>query len=260
MKFLFEQSDTENAKKCYQENGFCALDGFFPEKDIIEIKNAVSSVKQLEGVELYLDRAGLMRRIENFTFKNKFLTELNKRIEKILYTITDQKQNLFKDKVNFKPAGGEGFYPHYDGVFQFTNSEGIRKNGWYEYASDFNNVLICLDNFTIENGTLELARADQQDFEVLLKNTKGNGSPDLKDELINALQFYPILANAGSLAIFKHTCPHRSSPNHSSSERGSLYLTYNNSNEGNFYKKYFDDKKSSSNEHKALLGEQAKSS
>ena len=191
--------------------------------------------KNMMIFDLYYDRSGLLRRMENFIFKNDFM-EINRKIEKLLYKLTRGKQIIFKDKVNFKPAKGEGFFPHYDGVFQFKKINGEIKNGWYEYASDFTNVLICLDEFTLENGTLEISKFHQGDFETLLKNTKQKGSPDLRDDLVAQLDFYPILAKSGSVVIFKHSCPHRSSANYSSSERGSLYLTYNNSECGNFYK------------------------
>jgi hypothetical protein len=41
--------------------------------------------------------------------------------------------------------------------------------------------------------------------------------------------------------ILKNNCPHRSSPNFTSNDRSSLYLTYNNSKDGNFYEEYFQD-------------------
>ena len=52
---------------------------------------------------------------------------------------------IFKDKYNAKPPGGEGFYTHYDGVFNWVNSKGDNKNGWYEYANNFVNILVAID-------------------------------------------------------------------------------------------------------------------
>lgn len=258
MDFLFNVLDLPVAKKFFSNKGFVGLDRYFLENEVNEIKKAVAEVKSIDGVDLYLDRSNLMRRMENFIFKNNLLVKVNSQIVDLLSKLTSKDQNLFKDKVNFKPPNGEGFNAHYDGIFQFKTKEGILKNGWYEYASEFNTVLICLDDFTTENGTLEISMSHPGNFNSLLRNTKGNGSPDLKDNLVKDLNFYPVLAKAGSLIIFKHNCPHRSFPNFTSNDRSSLYLTYNNSKDGNFYEEYFQDKKNSTNTNKALLGEQVK--
>ena len=234
MDFLFNISDLAKAKIFFSNKGFVGIDQYFSENEVNEIKKAVAEVKKLDGVDLYLDRSNLMRRIENFIFKNSSLVKINSQIVGVLSKLTSKDQNLFKDKVNFKPPNGEGFNAHYDGIFQFKTKDGVLKNGWYEYASEFNTVLICLDDFTIENGTLEISNSHSGNFNTLLRNTKGNGSPDLKDDLVKDLSFYPVLAKAGSLVIFKHNCPHRSSPNFTLNDRSSLYLTYNNSKDGNF--------------------------
>ena len=239
----------------YKKNGFATIEDLFSNKIISEIKLAIELVKN-KDVELYEDRSGNLRRMENFTFKHKIFKFVNEKLKEILFKITSFEQTLFKDKVNFKPSKGEGFYPHFDGIFQFKTNSGDVKNGWYEYASDFNNCLICLDAFTSKNGTLEISRSHNEDFNSLLNKTKCNGSPDIKDELLSELEFQPVLANAGSVLIFKHTCPHKSSPNHSERDRGSLYLTYNNLKDGHFYDQYFSDKKGSLNINKSLQGDQ----
>jgi len=178
---------------------------------------------------------------------------LNSKIEDLLFEITRTKYNLFKDKINFKPPGGEGFNAHYDGVFNFTDGVAVRK-GWYEYADKFVNVLIALHDFTVENGTLEVARIHEGSFEAILQNTKQDGSPDLIDDVISKCEFSPIIISKGGLVIFSNLCPHRSSPNKSSSPRGSIYFTYNEKKHGNNYDCYFMDKKKSKNQFKALTG------
>ena len=40
--------------------------------------------------------------------------------------ITLSKQTIFlifKDKYNAKPPGGKGFFPHFDGIFEFKDQE-----------------------------------------------------------------------------------------------------------------------------------------
>ncbi|CAO6130703.1 Phytanoyl-CoA dioxygenase [Candidatus Pelagibacterales bacterium] len=243
--------------KEYATKGFFTVPNFFSSKITDEIKKAVKEISYHPDVKKYNDRSGALRRIEYFTFKNHLFKKINEQLKKLITDVTSKEQTLFKDKINFKPPFGEGFYAHYDGVFQFKTANGIIKNGWYEYAEDFNNVLLALDDFTHENGPLEIANASQGNFETLIKNTKGDGTPDIKEEFAREIIFIPMHVSKGSLVVFKHSCPHRSSPNRSSSERGSLYLTYNNLVDGDFYEQYFLDKHQSTNAHKSLLGEQS---
>ena len=108
---------------------------------------------------------------------------------------------LFKDKVNFKPSGGEGFYAHYDGIFEFNTSHGLKKKGWYEYTDHFVNVLVALDNFTLENGPLQIADHNGT-FSELILNTKRDGSPDLLPQVESENNFQNILINMGDICVF----------------------------------------------------------
>ena len=87
---------------------------------------------------------------------------------------------IFKDKFNAKPPGGDGFFAHYDGIFNFTDENNSIRNGWYEYDNKFINVLVALDQCNKHNGTLELAKYHKGDFSDLVINTKNDGTPALK--------------------------------------------------------------------------------
>ena len=52
---------------------------------------------------------------------------------------------LFKDKINFKLPGGDGFKPHQD-----------QQAGWSAYADLFITAMVSIDDTTAENGCLEL--------------------------------------------------------------------------------------------------------
>lgn len=249
-----EKNRIIKAKEELRHNGFTMLHSILSEKKISELKLTINECVISEDCETYKDRNGLLRRIENFTFKNIVFEILNKEVRELLFNLTGESQVLFKDKVNFKPPNGEGFFAHYDGVFQFVSSDGETKNGWYEYGNDFNNVLITLDDFTDKNGPLEVAKNHIGNFDELLKNTTCDGSPNLKNEVEVECDFVPLVCRAGSLIIFKHTCPHRSSVNNSQKERGSLYLTYTPSDNEKIYEKYFIDKAESKSKDKSLTG------
>ena len=242
------------SKQELKNNGFTMLESALTDENISDLKLAIKECSVREDVEQYKDRNGLLRRMENFTFKNIVLKNLNKKIRELLFNLTSEAQVLFKDKVNFKPPNGEGFFAHYDGVFQFVTAEGKVKNGWYEYGNFFYNVLITLDDFTYANGPLEVSKSHIGNFDELLKNTNCDGSPNLKSQVEHECDFTSMICNAGSIIIFKHTCPHRSAVNKSAKERGSLYLTYMPSDNEEIYKQYFIDKARSQNKDKSLTG------
>ena len=54
-----------------------------------------------------------------------------------------QPARLFKDKINFKLAGGAGYDAHRDGRFWWTAPDGRQMPGWDVYGSDFISVLIA---------------------------------------------------------------------------------------------------------------------
>ena len=72
---------------------------------------------------IFYDKNNKIRRIEKIYNQSKSLKNLNKEILGILKIIFDKKFAIFKDKLNFKPPGGEGFYPHYDGIFHFFKNK-----------------------------------------------------------------------------------------------------------------------------------------
>ena len=90
---------------------------------------------------------------------------------------------IFKDKCNLKPPGGGGFRPHYDGIFYFKNENKKLKKGWYEYSNYFLNVLVALDKCTKQNGSIEISRWHNKNFDSLYENTKKNGSQNSKINL-----------------------------------------------------------------------------
>lgn len=242
-------------KASFQSSGFIIKEDFLNVAELTILKSVVDDLSSSPHVDLYQDRNGLIRRMEKFTFLSDDVSFLNSRLETLIKALTGESYVLFKDKVNFKPSGGEGFYAHYDGVFQFKKNDGILKNGWYEYAPCFLNVLVALDDFTTENGPIEVSSSRSGDFPTLLMDTNCDGTPNLNSDALRDCNFVPILIRKGGLVVFKNTCPHRSGPNMSNSDRRSLYLTYNELVYGFNYHKYFSDKLESAYSMKSLAGD-----
>jgi len=241
-------------KDRFERVGFFYEDNFINADELEILKKSIDNLVGSKKGVFYADRNGSPRRMEEFTFLDPFIKEINVRIISYLHKRIGGSYLLFKDKINFKPSGGEGFDAHYDGVFQFKKSNGKTYNGWYEYTEIFINVLIALDDFTSDNGALEISSSHEGNFNALLNNTKKNGTPDLTENAENSCFFETLHIEKGGVAVFKNTCPHRSGPNYSSSQRSSLYFTYTPESIGSLYDKYFQDKSESTNPLKALSG------
>jgi ectoine hydroxylase-related dioxygenase (phytanoyl-CoA dioxygenase family) len=245
--------EIENARLGINEKGYAVLKGVFTSKTINSI---ISEIDQASNVDRYFDRRQNERRIERIFDKGYNLGQVNREILKKLELIYGFEWKIFKDKFNAKPPGGEGFFAHFDGIFIFTDKDGKKRNGWYTFANQFVNALVVFDDFTPENGSLEVALKVKGTFQELLEHTKKDGSPDLLSSFENQCNFELLHLNAGDLVLFNPNCPHRSKVNRSQSPRRTLYYTYNPSSQGDHYKRYYEEKHSSRNiNNKSLTGE-----
>lgn len=236
----------------FEEKGFCVISDFLSKKEVDEINKEITQVK---NADIYYDSNGKLRRVERLYDKGKYLKIADKRCIKLLEKKLNQKISIFKDKYNAKPPGGEGFFSHFDGVFMFKNSQNIYKKGWYEYSDFFINVLIALDPCNHSNGTIQISKKIDLEFDELIKLTKQNCTPDLNEQFEKTLNFEPIILNPGDIVLFLNTCPHKSSKNNSKSDRRTLYFTYTRG-ELSHYNNYFYDKLNSKNDtSKALSGD-----
>jgi len=236
-------------KKLFNDKGFFICKKVFEEEFITELLN---EIYKSEDTLKYYDNNKKLRRVEKLYQKGLFLKKSNLIILELLKKFFDETFIIFKDKFNAKPPKGEGFFAHYDGIFQFKDQKSNIKNGWYEYSDFFINALIALDECNINNGTIEISSAHKGDFYRLLDNTKKDGTPALKSDIENKIVFETINLEIGDVVFFSHTCPHRSKKNNSNKDRRILYYTYTKSEDENIYEKYFIDKKTSKNPLKSL--------
>jgi 2-aminoethylphosphonate dioxygenase len=237
----------------YKKNGYCIIKNCV-DKDVLE--NSYNDIIESKKTSVYKDRTGKLRRIESVYNISDNMVNVHEKCLEVLFNIFSEEFVIFKDKYNAKPPGGEGFYAHYDGVFNWVDSKGNTKNGWYEYANKFVNILVAIDPMNENNGALEVAKEHKGSFSELLKNTKNNNTPDLKKSIEDITIFEKIIINTGDMVLFSNTCPHRSTRNNSDQDRRTIYYTYNPKDEGNNYEKYFLDKEQSKNvASKSLSGE-----
>lgn len=132
---------------------------------------------------------------------------------------------LFKDKINFKMPGADGFKAHQD-----------IQAGWDRYASLHITALVSIDASNRDNGCLELAPGHHKEGFI------GESWKPLAED---ALAYIPVPTGPGDAVFFDSYTPHRSDPNNTNSARRVLYVTYNRLSEGDHRKQYYADKRKS---------------
>jgi 2-aminoethylphosphonate dioxygenase len=133
---------------------------------------------------------------------------------------------LFKDKINLKLPGGDGFEPHQD-----------QQAGWSAYAPLFVTALVSIDESTEANGCLELA-AGHHARGLIGREWAPLAGPDLA-----GVEFRPCPTKPGDALFFDSYVPHRSGPNLSEEPRRVLYVTYNRLADGDHRARYYADKR-----------------
>ena len=240
----------------YNKKGYFKINNFLKKKEVSKIELELEKCLKNKKILKYKDKKGKIRRIEKIYDKGLFLKKFDLNVRNLLKKIFQKKYSIFKDKLNIKPPGAEGFFAHYDGIFKFKNKNNKKLNGWYEYSDNFINILLAINVCNKKNGTIELAKASNGNFYDLLKNTNNDGTPNLKKSYEARLNFKLITLKVGDILIFSNKCPHRSKKNRSNRNRKILYYTYTNNSSKDLYKKYFLDKVLSKNKKsKSLSGE-----
>ncbi len=224
----------------FERDGFLVVRGMYSPQEIQELSLAIdvlaSATPQVGGPMVYFEKnlqeptQKILSRIEKFIdFDSRFSSlisgdKMTQRIKALL----GEPGILFKEKINFKLPGGNGFEPHQD-----------IQPGWDSYAPYFISVLVTVDESTLENGCLELAAGHHK------RGMIGQLWQPLKGDELAGMHFVPFPMSPGDVAFFDCFVPHQSKPNHTASRRRNLYLTYNRLSDGDHRERYFSDKRKS---------------
>jgi hypothetical protein len=130
---------------------------------------------------------------------------------------------LYKEKINYKLAGGAGFAPHQDAPA-------------YPFVDTHLTVMVAIDDATVDNGCLEVVSGMHAD--LLALDDDGCIDPGV----VADLDFQPLAARAGDVVWFHSRAPHRSGPNTSDTTRRALFCTYNAARHGDLRAAYYDHK------------------
>lgn len=229
-------------KRQFNRDGYLVLKNVFSKKmseTIVSEANKLYNLPEVKGGYMkYFEKktdtqtgtdTKILARMEYFINEEK-LSELKKIVDNevtpILEEVLESRVALFKDKINWKLPGGGAFKPHQD----FEAWEDLPPKYYVTCA-------IFVDECTVENGCLEMV--SEKHTEGVLENTNGC----INKDVVDSMEWRPILGDSRDLVIFDAFVPHRSGPNLSNSPRRVYYFTYNLLKDGNYYEDYFTKKR-----------------
>ena len=230
---------SQAAVQAFEGQGFVVVPGLFDATEMARITQWVDEVEAFEEVpgrhmvyyEDSLNEPGrrVLSRIENFCPYHAGLDAIlnGERVLGMLAALMGGPVVMFKDKVNFKMPGGNGFKAHQD-----------VQAGWDRYADLHITLLLSIDAATPENGCLELAAGAHREG---LLGESWKPLDDSGDTLV--YEACPTLP--GDAVFFDSFAPHRSAPNKTQQARRILYVTYNRLDAGDHRLQYYADKRQS---------------
>ena len=154
--------------------------------------------------------------------QNSFLTA-------VIDDILGEKANLFKDKLIFKPSGTAGYELHQD--YAYWEQTGLPADGVLS-------VQVAIDAADAENGAIILYSELHQSRLPAPVNAPRDVCPSSVEGVAPEL----IITNPGDILVFHSLTPHQSGINYSERSRRTLYLSYNASRYGDFYRSYYGDR------------------
>jgi hypothetical protein len=224
----------------FQRDGYVVRRGIFTPDDMARIAAWTDEVQHLPEVPgqymMYFEPSLLepgrrvLQRIENFSPYHAGFARLfdSGQMRGAVAQLLGEPAVLFKEKINFKLPGGDGFKPHQD-----------QQAGWSAYADLFVTAMVSIDDTTLENGCLELAAGHHR------RGLVGSEWTPLTDADMRAMGARPYPTRAGDVVFFDSYTPHGSGPNLTAGARRVLYITYNKLAAGDHRVRYYADKRKS---------------
>ncbi|MGG1680088.1 phytanoyl-CoA dioxygenase family protein [Neobacillus sp. NRS-1170] len=231
---------TEDQLMKWEQDGclYIPNDGLYSvgvKENLIKWVDAVQNFPEVRGkwMKYYenslKDSTKILNRIENFLPYHSELNELvnGEWMLGLVSQLFGEEAVLFKEKINFKLPGGEGFKPHQD-----------VQAGWDEYGHTLHiSVAICIDEANENNGCLECALGEHK------KGLLGPMYEELPKEAVDKLDWVSYPMQPGDMIIFDSYTPHRSGPNLTDTTRRMIFLTFNKLSQGDFREEYYKNKR-----------------
>lgn len=220
---------------CMRETGTLLIKGFYDAAEtaaLIRWTGEIAASPEIPGAQMVYYEDSLtvpgqrvVQRIEDFCSHHPAMDRAARQgaLTRWLDVLMGGETVLFKDKINFKYPGGDGFKAHQD-----------QAAGWSRYAPRFVTALVTIDEATVENGCLEIATTPHRQELI-----GAEWAP--LDE--SALGLVPVPTGPGDVIFFDSFVAHASKPNLSGMPRRVLYLTYNLAAAGDHRARYFAEKR-----------------
>jgi hypothetical protein len=170
------------------------------------------------------DNGPQLCRSENFIpFHEGLRTLLAARMAATASLLLREPAVLYKEKINYKLAGGAGYSPHQDAPA-------------YPFVERHVSCMVAVDPATLDNGCLEVV--DRMHAQLLPTDDRGC----IRADLVETFRWQPVPLDAGQTLWFHSLTPHRSGPNHSAHHRRAMYPTYNAASHGDLRDAYYREK------------------
>ena len=224
----------------FNRDGFLIVPGMFSRCEMVDIIAWTDEVQNFPEIAsmymMYFEQSlidpgkRVLQRIENFHPYHSRFADLfdGENLCGAVGELFGEAAVLFKEKINFKLPGGDGFKPHQD-----------QQAGWGTYADLFVRALVSVDEANLDNGCMELASWQHK------RGLVGGEWTPLTDENMQDMDFKPVPTRPGDVIFFDSFAPHGSGPNLSDKQRRVLYVTYNRCSEGDHRIRYYADKRQS---------------
>jgi 2-aminoethylphosphonate dioxygenase len=221
----------------FERDGYLVVKGLYNEdemRDITAWTEEVTNYPEVPGkYMMYFEKSSLdakqriLSRLEDFEPYHPGFSRLfaDEKMRGNISSLFGEPAVLYKDKINFKMPGGDGFKAHQD-----------VQAGWDRYAKLHITALVSIDATTIENGCLEMAAGQHKQGLI------GEQWQPLDED---ALDYVALPTEPGDAVFFDSFAPHRSEPNLTNKARRVLYVTYNRLSEGDHRRQYYIDKRAS---------------
>ena len=228
---------TESDRKAFKERGFAVLSGVFgDELDAIDAASAAiaSHPDAFHTFEETLSGEIAPSRSEGFIWAGdygmgKYLGNDGPLAAAVADLVGDGPAVIYKEKLNYKLAGGGGYRAHQDGYMGLGVSD-------VPYAFMTQVCMIALDDFTMENGGPEVAPTAWKKKEgwLRLPLSQTDLQVSLADEKLGP--WVPVLLKRGDVLIYDNYMLHRSGPNATDTNRA-LFGVYNAAKDGDYHDK-----------------------
>ena len=203
----------------FSKEGYLVVRQMFNAEEMLNITawvDDVTSLPEVPGKYMFYfedsqkDGSRILNRAENFCDYHKEMGQFARhpRIIQALSQLMCEDVVLFKDKINYKLPGGDGFKAHQD-----------IQAAWDDYARFFISMSITIDEHTVENGCFEVCGGHH------LRGMFGRRFEPLNDGDLKGIEFMHVPTKAGDAVFFDCYAPHQSERNMTDDKRRNIFLT-----------------------------------